>query len=241
MQNRLTYSHPWNGPEAEIELAEENWLEEEGFYDWEYDTESYPSRPDYQVHIGIAAFLFILFVLARIHPLTVQSNEAQRAPAALTNSVLASHSGSIHVNSSLDEPDPYLFIAPYEKYVVTQGLHGFSYGHAAVDIAAGKGTPILSPINGVVSANYFDQYGNPTLIIENEVYRVTLLHGIYELKEGAAVAAGDPVGLESNLGYTTDMNGVRCGGSRDCGYHTHLNVFSKEQGENVNPLNLIAP
>jgi hypothetical protein len=46
------------------------------------------------------------------------------------------------------------------------------------------------------------------------------------------------VGVESNLGYTTDMAGVPCWG-RDCGYHTHLNVFDKRIGGNVNPLELL--
>jgi len=130
------------------------------------------------------------------------------------------------------------FAAPYKKYTITQGLHGFSYGHAAIDIAAGQGAKILSPINGEVTALYVDQYGNPTLVIENDIYRVTMMHGEYTVNVGDQVKLGQKVGRESNLGYTTDMSGQLCAG-RNCGYHTHLNVFDKRIGDNVDPLELI--
>jgi murein DD-endopeptidase MepM/ murein hydrolase activator NlpD len=130
------------------------------------------------------------------------------------------------------------FAAPYKKYTITQGLHGFSYGHAAIDIAAGQGAKILSPINGEVTELYVDQYGNPTLVIENDIYRVTMMHGEYTVDVGDQLKLGQKVGRESNLGYTTDMSGQLCAG-RNCGYHTHLNVFDKRIGDNVNPLELI--
>lgn len=135
-------------------------------------------------------------------------------------------------------PDPNFVVAPYAEYWVTQGIHGTSYGHMAIDIAAGKGSTILSPINGEVTAVYTDEYGNPTLIIENSRYTVTLLHGFYNVVVGQQLSAGDPVGSEGNLGYTTDMAGNRCQNS-ECGYHTHLNVYDKQLGSNINPLNLL--
>ncbi len=131
-----------------------------------------------------------------------------------------------------------IFVAPYKSYTITQGLHGFSYGHMAIDLAAGKGATIYSPINGTVKALYIDQYGNPTLVIENKSYKVTMLHGDYSVSEGQKVEAGQAVGSESNHGYTTDMQGQPCAG-RDCGYHTHLNVFDKRNQTNINPLDLL--
>jgi murein DD-endopeptidase MepM/ murein hydrolase activator NlpD len=135
--------------------------------------------------------------------------------------------------------DPTAFGDIYDSYVVTQGPHGFSYGQMAVDLAAGEGATIYSPINGTVTENYIDQYGNPTLIIENEVYQVLLLHGNYSVSVGQTVALGDPVGTESNQGYTKDWAGNLCWGRAGCGYHSHLNVFDKRIGENVNPLDLL--
>lgn len=134
--------------------------------------------------------------------------------------------------------DQKSFIAPYENYTITQGLHGYSYGHMALDLAAGKGTDIRSPINGTITNKYIDVYGNPTLVIENDNFRVLLLHGVYSVSKGEKIIIGQVVGTESNLGYTTDMQGRSCQG-RDCGYHTHLNVFDKNIGTNINPLNLI--
>ena len=134
--------------------------------------------------------------------------------------------------------DPDLIAAPYDKYTITQGPHGFSYGHMAIDIAAGKGAVIKSPINGTVTALYVDQWGNPTLVIENEIYQVTLMHGKYKVEVGQEVTLGQMVGKESNLGYTTDMRGVPCK-NRNCGFHTHLNIFDKRLGVNINPLDVI--
>jgi murein DD-endopeptidase MepM/ murein hydrolase activator NlpD len=138
-----------------------------------------------------------------------------------------------------DLGDPAEVAAPYKKYRVTQGPHGFSYGHMAVDLAAGKGKKIFAPINGEVTGLYVDEYGNPTLEIENEVYFVTMLHGDYTVEEGDQVRIGDVVGRESNKGYTTNMNGDLCWGREGCGYHTHLNIYDKQAGSNVDPLDLI--
>ncbi len=149
--------------------------------------------------------------------------------------------GEIHppVESPPEEkPDPNALRWPYDRYTLTQGPHGQSYGHLAVDLSAGKGAAVLSPINGVVSDLFIDQYGNTTLIIENEIWRVLMLHGNYSVAVGQQVAIGQQVGVESNNGYTVDWLGRSCRG-RDCGYHTHLNLFDKRLGANVNPLEVI--
>lgn len=135
---------------------------------------------------------------------------------------------------------PTDFVSPYDNYTLTQGAHGYSYGHMAVDIAAGKGATIFSPIHGEVTEMYIDGIGNPTLVIENEVYRVTMLHGDYSVQIGENLKAGESVGTESNLGNTTDMQGNSCR-NRDCGYHTHLNIFDKRISANINPLDLLEP
>lgn len=129
---------------------------------------------------------------------------------------------------------------PYEDYFLTQGPHGFSYGHSAIDISAGEGAEILSPIYGIVLANFVDELGNPTLILENELWQITLMHGEYILSTGEQVSLGQVVGYESNLGYTTDMQGRSCQG-RDCGYHTHLNIYDKRINANINPMDVLQP
>jgi murein DD-endopeptidase MepM/ murein hydrolase activator NlpD len=143
--------------------------------------------------------------------------------------------------SLIDKPilDPANIAWPYDHYSITQGPHGSSYGHLAIDLSAGKGATIRSPLNGSVSDRYIDQWGNPTLVIENELYQVMLLHGEYTVQIGDPVTIGQPIGIESNIGYTTDMQGIPCNG-RACGYHTHLNIYDKRLGSNVNPLDLLA-
>jgi murein DD-endopeptidase MepM/ murein hydrolase activator NlpD len=156
--------------------------------------------------------------------------------------------GTIPQGNDIQAPEPATplapaaqpedFAPPYEYYTITQGIHGAEYGHLAIDIAAGQGAAIQSPIHGIVTELYVDMYGNPTLVIENEVYSVMMLHGEYAVSIGEPIELGQVVGVESNLGYTTDMAGVPCWG-RDCGYHTHLNVYDKRIGGNVNPLELL--
>jgi murein DD-endopeptidase MepM/ murein hydrolase activator NlpD len=136
--------------------------------------------------------------------------------------------------------DPTAIIFPYTDYILTQGPHGADYGHMAIDLTAGKGASILSPISGIVTALFIDQYNNTNLIIENERYTVTLFHGNYTVQTGQQVALGDIVGTESNNGYTLDAYGQPCAG-RDCGYHTHMNVYDKQIASNVNPLEVLKP
>ena len=127
---------------------------------------------------------------------------------------------------------------PYDEYFLTQGNHGASYGHAAIDIAAGNGETIKSIINGNVTGLGYDQWGNTYIQIENDYYVALYMHGVYWPVLGEALGAGQPIGTESNIGYTLDMAGNLCAG-RDCGYHTHLNVYDKRLGMNVDPLSLI--
>ncbi len=128
--------------------------------------------------------------------------------------------------------------APYDHFIITQGIHGAEYGHMAIDISAGKGATIKSPINGTVTKLYIDDWGNPSLTIENEHYAVELLHGLFSVKVGDTITLGQPVGTESNQGNTFDGMGRSCAG-RDCGYHTHVNVYDKRLGTNVNPFQVL--
>jgi len=83
---------------------------------------------------------------------------------------------------------------PYDTFTLTQGPHGMSYGHMAIDLTGGKGATIYSPLNGVVTQLYIDEYGNPTLVIENAHYQVILMHGVYTVKVGENITIGQPVG-----------------------------------------------
>lgn len=205
-----------------------------------YDDVYEPYRPDIGWLVGLLSLLVLLFVFARGGPTTTWARSESPAAGGIAEAALFPDEKAETI--PVRQNEPRAFAAPYADYVLTQGPHGQSYGHLAIDIAAGKGAAILSPINGAVMEKYTDQWGNPTLIIENEIYQVKMLHGIYSADVGEQVEIGQQVGVESNLGYTTDMRGVLCAGRTDyCGYHTHLNVYDKTARQNVNPLTLIGP
>jgi hypothetical protein len=192
--------------------------------------------------LGLVALVLIVFGGFMVYRDIISKHNDVALGGEMAADSTESQEGDPDVGSGQEVPvnvgDPSLVAAPYNQYTLTQGPHGFSYGHMAIDIAAGKDAIIKSPIHGNVIELYTDQYGNPTLVIENDIYQVTMLHGKYKVAVGDQLELGQMVGRESNLGYTTDTWGRSCQ-NRDCGYHTHLNIFDKRIGNNINPLSVI--
>ena len=139
-------------------------------------------------------------------------------------------------------PEPPAIIWPYAEgtFSTTQGDHGGSYGHRAIDIAAGKGAPILAPSDGEIITTGKDGWGNPIveMIDENDQYRHQFLHGDYIVEEGQQVQQGEIIGYESNHGYTLCSDGG-LGEGRDCGYHSHWAAFDAVSGAPVYPGDLV--
>jgi murein DD-endopeptidase MepM/ murein hydrolase activator NlpD len=192
----------------------------------------------------VAGVVFVAVALVLFGLVSLLVNRGQTAVTTFTLPVQATAMPIAPGQPPISNPQPPppppadIFRAPYDSYVLTQGLHGYSYGHAAIDIKAGEGATIKSPIAGVVSASYLDGLGNTTLVIENDYYQVMFLHGLYTVAVGDLLEIGQAIGTESNQGNTVDWAGNSCRG-RSCGHHTHLNVFDKRLGQNVNPLALI--
>jgi len=121
---------------------------------------------------------------------------------------------------------------PYEYGGLTQELHG----NQALDYKAGEGISVLSPISGTVIQNEITVSDNTTLVIENDCYMVKMYHGDWTAEVGSQIIIGQPVGTESNKGYTFTNNGnTFCGTGSNCGYHTHLEVFDKELNIYIDP------
>ena len=114
---------------------------------------------------------------------------------------------------------------PYEEFTGSQDIHGCGYGHAAVDIVGVNDKTILSPINGRVIKNGYDGIGNTVLVIENEQYTITMLHGVYEVE--GAVSRGQRVGVEASIGNSYSP-------------HTHLSIYDRTIGKNVPPYSVMA-
>lgn len=224
---------------ANYQYYDEDWSENEWLST--RDSFDYPIEPPSGLPLDVVAIFAVLVVILGLifaaRTLLWNSSEQPITPSL-------SSQPDIQLDSEKSSPlsPPILgktdIILPYDDYIITQGIHGQAYGHMAIDIAAGKGEIIKSPISGTVTELFFDAIGNPTLVIENEKYRITMLHGNFSVAIGDTLTLGDPVGTEGNLGNTRDMQGVSCR-NRDCGYHTHLNVFDKEISSNVNPLEAI--
>jgi len=220
--------------------------QEEDWYngDWYYEDEPYEEPLRGHLPVDIVAVAAVLLVVVLLVAALNRAGFSQPAiPTAPVRTLEEVIERPLPVQPAQAAPQlpatgAETFVMPYMTYILTQGPHGMSYGHYAIDIAAGKGESLLSPINGRVTQRYIDGIGNPTLVIENENYAVTMLHGIYDVTVGQEVKAGELIGVESNQGNTRDMNGQSCR-NRDCGYHTHLNVYDKRADQNVNPLDLL--
>lgn len=192
---------------------------------------AYPSQtPQIRLVLGITGLLIVLVLLGLLNVSGI--GQVERIPAQTAVPPDLANIG----RNSLYVADPFTVVAPYTNYTLTQGLHGQSYGHLAIDLAAGRGEPVRSPINGFVTNYYIDQYNNTTLVIENELFIVTLLHGDYTVGIGDELTAGQTVGSEGNNGYTMDYFGNLCYGRDWCGNHTHLNIYDKRIRSNISPL-----
>ena len=130
--------------------------------------------------VSVAFLLFMLFSIvqdaqsSRPALVAVASSSEELVPAVVQPAVVQNEAvenlPDVSQETDLNEMDIDALAAPYESYAVTQGPHGFSYGHAAIDLSAGKGAVILSPINGIVTQLFIDDLGNTTLVIENDHY-----------------------------------------------------------------------
>ena len=208
-------------------------------------------KPDAMTLVGLAVLLIFAAGIFRNSATRVAADAAPETPnpAAIAAAATTAAEAQAALPQTAPAADPAAADAlardtaisvPYDTYFLTQGLHGESYGHLAIDIAAGNGSTIYSIINGTVTGTGYDQWNNTFIQIENDVYTVLYMHGVYGWAVGDAVTAGQVIGTESNIGYTLDSYGNVCGYTgRDCGYHTHLNVFDKRLGLNIDPLTLI--
>lgn len=156
-------------------------------------------------------------------PIPVPTTEAPIAPPPSTNS-----------HSDPSDCDPNLVWEIYDPgWVKSQDPH---MGQA-IDVGAGSGKVIHSPICGWVKHNGMGGHenANTMLVIDNSLYSITMYHGVFDssLQVGSAVALGQAIGTESNIGWTykTIINDLGeeemeyCGAGSSCGYHTHISIW----------------
>jgi hypothetical protein len=113
-----------------------------------------------------------------------------------------------------------------EAPLLTQQVHGCSYGLPGIDISSSNATALLqAPLRGEVTT-FTDQWYNTTIRIENEEWIVWLLHPRSYLVAEGFVARGDRVGVMGAVGNAT-------------GPHVHYSIYSKVAAGFVNPLDLL--
>ena len=98
--------------------------------------------------------------------------------------------------------------------------------HNAVDIAAEKGTPILSPVKSTVTQVENDAIYGIFVKTENEEYQFRFCHlSETSLKVGDTLKVGDEIGKVGDTGWVT-------------GAHLHLEVM--KNGEYINPKKVLS-
>ncbi|RMG96484.1 MAG: M23 family metallopeptidase [Chloroflexi bacterium] len=109
-----------------------------------------------------------------------------------------------------------------ESPILTQDVHGCSYGMPGLDISSENSTAVLqAPMPGQVTT-YTDKWYNSTIRIENEEWIIWLLHPrSYLIKEGK-VKRGQPVGVMGDIGIAT-------------GPHVHYVIYDKINETFVDP------
>lgn len=78
--------------------------------------------------------------------------------------------------------------------------------HNAVDISAPMDTPIVAPLNGIVSAKYFNNSGGNQIIIDSGYAKFGFAHlNRYAegIKVGSIVSKGQLIGYVGNTGIST--------------------------------------
>lgn len=109
-----------------------------------------------------------------------------------------------------------------ETPILTQDVHGCSYGLPGVDISSSNRSALLqSPMPGEVTT-YTDRWYNSTIRIENDEWIVWLLHPrTYLIAEGE-VRRGQAVGVMGAVGNAT-------------GPHVHYTIYDKTNQIFVDP------
>ena len=116
-------------------------------------------------------------------------------------------------------------------------------GHYGSDYAIGNGTPVYSPIAGVVidkvdtvpGQTCEPDFGNYVKIRQGD-YDVFLAHMSSNIlvNDDQVVSQGDPIGFVSNTGYTLTLIGGAWVCQQGGGYHLHLEV--RKNGAAFNPV-----
>ena len=153
------------------------------------------------------------------------SSSSSRGSSSLSSSSNYSSGGS----GSLIWPCPtYTYISSEFGGRVSPITGKWQGGHKGMDIASGKGNPVIAAASGTVVKSYLSSsYGNYIVISHGGGLMTAYAHMTRRLVSvGDTVAAGQQIGTVGSTGNST-------------GNHLHFEVY--ENGTAVNPRNYVSP
>lgn len=176
----------------------------------------------YQLAIVDLGTRFYDWVVYRL--LDFEGEVAGIGPMALPNERAIDPAGCLNPAHLLANPLLKPTVNPVaESPLLTQDVHGCSYGLPGIDISSDNPESLLlAPIPGELTT-YSDQWQNTTIRIENQEWIVWLLHARSYLAEMGEVKAGEAVGVMGSVGIST-------------GPHVHYAVYDKIAETFVDPI-----
>lgn len=147
----------------------------------------------------------------------------------------AAGAGSSAVVLPVDGPVTRLFVRPAERW---------SRGHRGVDLAAGPGTPVRSPVAGTV------EFAGPVAgrivltVVRGDGLRCSLEPLADVVEAGTPVAAGDVVGVvagQGHVGASGETGASGAGATGHCGRTSCVHWGARRDGDYIDPLGLLEP
>lgn len=154
-----------------------------------------------------------------------RSSSASRSSSSSSSSASYSSGGS----GSMLWPCPtYTYISSYFGGRVSPITGVWQSGHKGIDIASGKGNPIIAAASGTVVKSYLSSsYGNYVVISHGGGLMTAYAHMTRRMVSvGDTVAAGQQIGTVGSTGNST-------------GNHLHFEVY--RNGSVVDPLDYVSP
>ncbi|MDO5094138.1 MAG: peptidoglycan DD-metalloendopeptidase family protein [Propionibacteriaceae bacterium] len=154
-----------------------------------------------------------------------QSQSSSSSSSSPSSSNSTSSSSSSSSSSAFSRPVSGSLSSPYGMRL--HPVLGYWKLHDGTDFAAGCGSPIYAPADGVVSERYFNAgYGNRLMIDHGSINGTYVTTGYnhatsYTVSVGQRVSRGQLIGYVGTTGYST-------------GCHLHLMVW--ENGSVTNPM-----
>ncbi len=146
---------------------------------------------------------------------------------------------------------PYTYTAPTDTAqlpgdIAAQQGTSYAHFHTGIDLAVAYGSPVISPVNGVVVANVpggqtnitngvdTTGYGNAIVVQSGDLYLLFAHLSSEQVQVGSIIQVGSLLGAVGNTGNVYPPPGTN--GNPYAGTHLHFGVYDSTYGSWVDPL-----